>query len=149
MLTERPATLDDYEFLYALHKAAMQESISQIWGWDETWQQNYFQEKFDPTKRQILQWQGEDIGTISVEEKEGELYLALIELLPEFQGRGWGTAVLQNLIYQAQQQNKPLALHVLKTNLRAKALYERLGFSIVAIEAYKYKMQLTSQPVPD
>src|SRR5690606_17841390 len=106
MLTRRPATLDDYDFLYALRRAALKESVARTWGWDETWQQNYFREKFDPAKREVLQWQGEDVGTLAVREESDELYVALISIVPEFQGYGRGTAVLQNLIYQAQQTGK-------------------------------------------
>lgn len=149
MLTKRRATPDDYDFLYTLHKAAMKESVTRMWGWDEAWQQAYFRQKFDPTTREILQWQGQDIGTISVHEEADELYLAMIAILPEFQGRGWGTAVLHPLIHQAQQAGKPFTLHVLKTNPEARRLYERLGLQIVAEEEYKYKMQLASPPAPD
>ena len=149
MLTKRPATLHDYDFLYALHRAAMKESVARTWGWDEAWQQNYFREKFDPAKREVLQWQDQDVGTLSVREEEDELYVALISILPEFQGRGWGTAVLQNLIRRAQQTGKLFTLHVLKTNSEAQKLYKRLGLQVVAEEEYKYKMQLASQPTPD
>ena len=149
MLTKRPATLHDYDFLYALHRAAMKESVARTWGWDEAWQQNYFREKFDPAKREVLQWQDQDVGTLSVREEEDELYVALISILPEFQGRGWGTAVLQNLIHRAQQTGKTFTLHVLKTNPEAQKLYERLGLQITAEEDYKFKMQLASQPTPD
>jgi ribosomal protein S18 acetylase RimI-like enzyme len=149
VLTRRPATPDDYGFLYALHRAAMKESVARMWGWDEAWQQNYFREKFDPSKREVLQWQGQDIGTISVREGEDELYLALIAILPQFQGRGWGTAVVQELIHQAQQADKTFILHVLKTNPTAQKLYERLGLQIVAEEEFKFKMQFASPPAPD
>lgn len=149
MLTRRPATLDDYDFLYALRRAALKESVARTWGWDEAWQQTYFQERFDPAETEILQWQGQDVGTISVREEADELYLALLAILPEFQGRGWGTAVLQNLIHHAQHTGKTVTLHVLKTNPEAQKLYERLGLQIIAEEEYKFKMQLASQPTPD
>ncbi|GJM41698.1 MAG: N-acetyltransferase [Ardenticatenaceae bacterium] len=148
MLTKRPATIADYNFLYDLQRAALKESIARTWGWDEAWQQNYFREKFDPSKREIFQWQGEDVGTISIVEAEDELYLGLIAFLPQFQGRGWGTAVIQQLIEQAQQTGKTFTLHVLKTNPKAQKLYERLGLQIVAEEEYKFKMQLTSPSPP-
>lgn len=139
----------DYDFLFALHRAAMKESVARTWGWDEAWQQNYFREKFDPTKREVLQWNGKDVGTISVLEEENELYLGLIALLPQFQGRGWGTAVIQNLIHHAQQTGKTFTLHVLKTNPKARKLYERLGLQLIAEEDAKFKMQFASQPTPD
>lgn len=149
MLTKRPAAAEDYDFLYTLHKAAMKDSVSLTWGWDEAWQQNYFRAKFDPARRQILLWRGKPVGTISVQEEEEELYLALIEILPEFQGRGLGTAVIQNLIHQAQQTGKTFTLHVLKTNPDAQKLYKRLGLKVIAEEEFKLKMQLASRPTPD
>ena len=149
MLSKRPATVADYDFLYGLHKAAMKTAVSQTWGWDEAWQQNYFRGKFDPAKRVILLWDGQEIGTMSLEASAEELYLAYIAIAPRFQGRGWGTAVIQELIQQAQQQNKPLTLHVLQKNPRAKKLYERLGFQVVAVEQVKYKMQFASRQAPD
>ncbi len=114
----------------------MKEAIDQTWGWDESWQRNYFDDNFDPGKRHILQWQRQDVGTLSIRETKDELYLALIELLPQYQGRGWGTAVIQELMQQAQRTNKTFTLHVLKKNRRAVALYERLGLDIVASEEY-------------
>jgi ribosomal protein S18 acetylase RimI-like enzyme len=60
-----------------------------------------------------------------------------------------GTAVIQELIQKARQQNKVFTLHVLKTSPRAQALYERLGLEIIAEEELRYKMQFASQLAPD
>ena len=127
----------------------MKSAISQTWGWDEAWQKNYFKGKFDPAKREILLWDGQEIGTMSLEESDEALYVAYIAIAPPFQGRGWGTAVIQELIQQAEQKNKLLTLHVLQTNPRARKLYERLGFQVVAVEQVKYKMQFAPQQATD
>lgn len=148
MLTKRAANAADYDFLYALHKAAMYESISSTWGWDEAWQRNYFDAKFDPARREILLWQGKRIGTLSVQDEGTTLYLALIELLPDFQGRGLGTAIIQELIERTKRQNKDFCLHVLKTNVRARAFYERLGLEVVADEDQKLRMTFASRRTP-
>jgi ribosomal protein S18 acetylase RimI-like enzyme len=140
MIQRRHATLEDDDFLYQLHKAAMQAYISVTWGWDEIWQQNYFREHFDPTRRDILQVDGVDIGVVSIERREDAYYLALIEILPAYQGQGIGTAVIRDFIQQAIEANLPATLHVLKTNEPARRLYERLGFEITAVETHKYKM---------
>lgn len=52
--TLRPATAEDYDFLFALHRAAMREYIEPIWGWHEEWQEEYFRKKFDPHERQSI-----------------------------------------------------------------------------------------------
>jgi len=119
----------------------MKEYIETTWGWDESWQRDYFQAKWEPAKRQIIQVDGQDAGVLVIENRDGTLYLGLIEILPAFQGQGVGTAVIQDFIATAKAQNLPATLHVLKTNTPARQLYERLGFTIIAEEEHKYKMK--------
>ena len=141
MYTLRSATNDDYEFLYQLHRATMKAYIEVIWGWEESWQREYFQAKWDPTKRNIIQIEEDDAGVLVIENRQGQYYLGLIEILPEYQGRGVGTAVIQDFLAAAEAQNLPATLHVLKSNDPARKLYERLGFTIIAEEKHKYKMK--------
>jgi ribosomal protein S18 acetylase RimI-like enzyme len=136
----RPAETDDYDFLYQLHVASMKPSVEATWGWDEVWQSDYFRQHFDPSRRQIVQTEGQDVGVISVEHRSDEYYLALIEILPAYQGRGLGSALIRDFIRAAQECSLPAALHVLKANPAARRLYQRLGFVIIAEEEVKYKM---------
>lgn len=48
-------------------------------------------------------------------------------VLPPFQGRGIGTAVLERCIAMT---DRPLFLYVFVKNVRAVALYKRMGFSV-------------------
>ena len=137
----RPVTEQDYDFLYDLHKVAMRDYIEPIWGWHEEWQQEYFRRKFEPQRRRIIQVDGRDAGVLVVEWREDEIYLGLIELLPEFQRRGIGAAVVTDLLARARARRLPLALNVLKTNIPARRLYERLGFEIVEEEEARYRMR--------
>ena len=50
-------------------------------------------------------------------------------MLPAYQGRGIGTALIMALVTEANQQRVPLTLQVLKVN-PARRLYERLGFVV-------------------
>jgi len=138
--TLRPATPADFDFLFALHRAAMRAYIEPIWGWHEDWQLEYFREKYDSRQRQIIQVEGQDVGVLVVERRADELYLGLIELLPAFQGRGIGTAIIRGLIAQARAEGRPLGLHVLRTNAPARRLYERLGLRVVGEEPNRYRM---------
>ena len=138
--TLRPATPADFDFLFALHRAAMRAYIEPIWGWHEDWQLDYFREKFDSRQRQIIQVEEQDVGVLVVERWPDELYLGLIELLPGFQGRGIGTAIVHELIDQARAEGLPLGLHVLRTNEPARQLYEQLGLRVVAEEPNRYRM---------
>lgn len=138
--TLRPATPADFDFLFALHRAAMRAYIEPIWGWHEDWQLEYFREKYDSRQRQIIQVEGQDAGVLVVERRADELYLGLIELLLAFQGRGIGTAIIRGLIAQARAEGRPLGLHVLRTNAPARRLYERLGLRVVGEEPNRYRM---------
>jgi ribosomal protein S18 acetylase RimI-like enzyme len=140
MYTLRPATAADYDFLYQLHIASMKVYIAATWGWDEAWQLNYFNTHFDPAKRQIILVDETAAGAVSIEQREDEVYLALIELLPSHQGREIGTAVIQDIINAANAKGMRVSLHVLKANEPARRLYKRLGFTITAEEEVRYLM---------
>ena len=118
----------------------MREYIEATWGWEDEWQQEYFARKFDPRNRQIIEIEGQNAGVIVVEHHAEEHYIALIEILPAFQRRGVGTSIVRQLIDIAREDGLPLSLHVLKTNVPARRLYERLGFAVVQDEAVRYKM---------
>lgn len=136
----RQATMDDYDFLYNLHVLALRPYVEKLWGWEETWQREYFERKFDPKTRKIIQIEDQDAGVLVVQQCEGQLYIALIEILPQFHGRGVGTAIINDLCKQAHNLNQVVTLHVLRSNVPARRLYERLGFEVTAEEEYRIKM---------
>ncbi len=84
---------------------------------------------------------GRPVGVIVVQYRPGELYLELIELADEAQGRGLGTAMVRALIRYAHGTGRALSLHVLKANPRAQALYEREGLRIVEADDAKLRMR--------
>jgi len=136
----RPATPEDAEFLFHLLKATMREYVDQTWGWDEEWQQAYFQMRFDPTKNQIIVLDDQDIGVMSTEKRENEIFLSSIYILPEYQGQGIGTQLLKSLVAEAFGEGLPVTLRVLKVN-PARRLYERLGFSVIRETETRYFMK--------
>jgi ribosomal protein S18 acetylase RimI-like enzyme len=138
----RPATADDFDFLYRLHRAALKEYIAQTWGWDEGWQQRYFEQHFDPAASQVIQFKKRDAGVVSVVECEGEIFLANIAVTPDLQGQGIGTSVIQQVLDEAKRSGKPVVLRVLKVN-PARRLYERLGFSATGENETHYFMKAT------
>jgi len=136
----RTANPEDFDFLYRLHRAAIKDYVAQTWGWDEAWQQNYFRQQFNPSANQIIVSQGQDVGVVSVSEKDSEIFLSNIELLPEFQGRGIGTSVIRAVLEDAKRKEKAVVLRVLKVN-PVRRLYERLGFSVAGETATHYLMK--------
>jgi ribosomal protein S18 acetylase RimI-like enzyme len=144
----RPATPADSEFCYQLHKAAMGDYITAIWGWDEQVQQSFHARAFNPGRWQIITAAGTDIGMIDVEHRLAEIYLARLEVHPTYQGHGIGTHLIRALIDEATQNGQDLVLDVLTVNHRAQALYQRLGMKEVARHGdsnIKITMRLTRQ----
>jgi ribosomal protein S18 acetylase RimI-like enzyme len=124
----RATRAEDRQFLFDLKRATMREYVDATWGWDEAEQVAFFDKHFDPTRRQILQVGQVDIGVVAVEENADEIYLAEIQVLPSWQGRGIGSSFVESLIARGVGSDRPVTLRVLRTNPRAAALYTRLGF---------------------
>ena len=142
----RPATQNDYDFMYGLLVATMKEYVDQTWGWEEPYQQERFQTTFAPADYQIILVNGHDIGAISVDRRDAELFLSEIQIAPEHQRRGFGTAVIQDLIHEAERQRLPVGLQVLKVN-PARRLYERLGFRVTDETDTHYQMSRPTSSV--
>ncbi len=148
MFLLRQVTEADYAFLYSLHTTTMKEYVTQTWGWDETIQQTMFRDKFDPGRSHIVEVDGRAVGVLSVERRPGTLFLANLQILPEEQGRGLGTAIISTLLAQASGSGISVTLQVLKVN-PARRLYERLGFVIVGETTTHYLMSVTPPCSPD
>lgn len=139
-ITTRTATSDDDEFLWQLLKATMRDYVDQVWGWDETWQHDYFRETFDPGENQIVVLLGQDIGVIAAKKTETAVFLLRIYILPEYQGRGIGTQLLESVKTKAFREGLPVTLRVLKVN-PARNWYERLGFVVTEERETHYCMK--------
>jgi ribosomal protein S18 acetylase RimI-like enzyme len=146
--TLRPATAADYTFLYQLHVATMKPSVIQVWGWDEELQAGRFRQHFDPGHLRIVIVDGQEIGVLEVEERPSERFLANLRILPAFQGQGWGTCILHDLLIQAHEAGVPMTLQVLKVNHAARRLYERLGFYVTEETSTHYRMSTQPRDPP-
>ncbi len=144
----RQATHDDYDFLYRLHVAAMKEVVAQVWGWDDTQQEEFFAARFDAAATRIVTVDGRAVGMIVVEWSETEACIERIEILPEYQGRGLGAAIFGQVLGEADARRLPVRLRVLKVN-PAQRLYTRLGFIVTGETETHLLMQRlpSSEPV--
>lgn len=142
IITTRNATQNDYEFLYALNSKAMREYVQATWGWDETWQQNYFKEHFRPEANKIIMLNLEDVGRIEFFNEANAVRVSNIQILPEYQNKGIGSAIMLKIIQQAQDRKQCVTLQVLKVN-PARRFYERLGFFVEDEDDVHFKMKRT------
>jgi GNAT superfamily N-acetyltransferase len=111
-----------------VNRAAYEDVVRKQFGqWDETWQRQHFEEKWTPETCEVVEKAGRRIGALSVSRTSEEVRIIDIQLLPEFQGHGIGTARLQRELQFADERALPARLQVLREN-RARALYEQVGF---------------------
>ena len=79
----------------------------------------------------IVSRAGRRIGYRCVARNVDAIILVDVALLPEYQGRGIGTRLLQPLLDEADAARLPVSAHVEEAN-PARRLYARLGFETVA-----------------
>jgi ribosomal protein S18 acetylase RimI-like enzyme len=80
-----------------------------------------------------IYYAGKKVGAYWIEEREQVVHLHGIVIAPSYQGQGIGTQVLKHLMEQYQGRMDAIELGVHTSNVRARALYERLGFRIVKV----------------
>ena len=148
-ITLRPATWEDADFLYHLHRASLKEYVEQTYGkWDDEWQRQHFRQHLNPDACQVIVSEGQDVGVVCQVEREEEVFLSILKVLPEYQGRGIGTSIIQSVLREAHRKGMPVALQVLKVN-PARRLYERLGFVTTGETETHYQMRATPVPTPN
>ncbi|MBR7748246.1 GNAT family N-acetyltransferase [Undibacterium baiyunense] len=78
----------------------------------------------------LLLWQEDSVGRIVFAQDESSIRLIDIAIKSEWQGKGYATQVLVGLQEYASSHGKAISLAVQSTNLRAFAVYQRLGFVV-------------------
>jgi ribosomal protein S18 acetylase RimI-like enzyme len=79
----------------------------------------------------VIEIDGERAGRLRIVRAADHHELAGIQLLPAHQGHGIGTHLVEQFLVEARTAGVPARLSVEKDNPRARALYERLGFTKV------------------
>lgn len=137
-LRVRPERDADLPFLRRLYRSTRAAELAAT-GWDEAMCRWFCDQQFDARHQD---WNHRYPGTVRLlllrgTDPVGRLYLDIdgpdwrvvdIAFLPSACGRGSGSALLRDLIRQADAAGKGLVLCVDPLNIRALALYQRLGF---------------------
>ena len=112
----------------------MRDVIEKTWGWDDAWQQADFSKRLSECVVSIIEVDGELAGSLWVDPKPESVHIVELQIVPELQGKGLGTATMMTVIQDGATRGVPVTLSVVPANPRAKRLYERLGFEITAVE---------------
>lgn len=140
-LSFRRATSDDTEFARSVHHAAFRETIIKQFGsWDEAIEDGYFEEDWSQPGFQIVSWNGVECGYLLYTITSSQITLEELVILPNFQGKGIGTTIINDLKQKATAQSVPLQLQVLKEN-SARELYLRQGFEPTGETTTHIKME--------
>jgi ribosomal protein S18 acetylase RimI-like enzyme len=91
-------------------------------------QDRWYHDQMPDASYQVVLVDGEPAGRLYVERRGDEIRIVDISLLPEHRGKGLGTALLRELLAEADAAGKRITIHVERFN-PALRLYERLGFA--------------------
>lgn len=142
----RAASVSDLEFLFRVSTGAMQPvdmALNPSKAFDREEEFKKYKEKFIPDEIQIITLEGRDVGRLRVVRGGDSIYVGGIQILPEFQGKGIGTALFQDLIEESEKTGRSITLEVHDVNIKAIDFYKSLGFISVGSELNKTHMEFT------
>ncbi|MFF1359624.1 GNAT family N-acetyltransferase [Streptomyces sp. NPDC058297] len=130
VLQVRLATVEDHQWLFKLHEQAHMELVERAYGpWNKDQQRAFFSPVVNDHEVFIFSDGDRQVGAVYLGERDGEVWLELVEVLPEFQRRGYGTRVLRWVVARASEQGMGTLLQVHRVNEDARRLYLSEGFT--------------------
>lgn len=90
----------------------------------------------------VVEVDGRDAGRLRVVRRDGLVEIAGLQLLPEHQSQGVGRTVVDLVVARARADRLPVELGVEKDNPRARAFWERCGFSYVGEDETEHRLRL-------
>jgi GNAT superfamily N-acetyltransferase len=142
LIVLRPATADDEAFVNDLLFTTMHEYVEATWPNDPVAHQHYYQiNQCDPSNTRIIQLDGKDVGRLSTTVRADCVFIDEIHILPEYQGRGVATNLVEQIFKEAREKGLPVNLTVLTVNHRAQNLYGKMGFKVIGEKEHRMHMQ--------
>ena len=152
-----PARDADNQWLDQLRRDAYRELFDATWGaWDEARHRRHFAASIEQGNIRIIRVDGHQVGMLQLLEHHscltpgdpgtGVIEIAEIQLRPEAQRQGIGTAVLSDVIRSARERRMDVRLSTGRMNEHALRLYLRLGFHITQTSESHVHMALTHAP---
>ncbi|MGN6570661.1 MAG: GNAT family N-acetyltransferase [Pseudolabrys sp.] len=127
----RPCHPDDAAFVLTLTETVIRANSERTFGaWDPDFHRAAFANAFGRLDHSIVVCNGAEAGYVAIDHRPDAEYLQWLLLMPAFQGRGLGSAIVSDLIAAAHGAGKPVQLRVLPINTGAQRLYARLGFAV-------------------
>lgn len=148
----RPIREEDRAFLVRVYGSTREEELSMT-GWSREEkdafisqqfhaQHTHYTEYFREADYHVILIDGKKAGRLYIQQKEDEIRIVDIALLPEFRGQGAGRKMLENILQQGKDTGLPVRIHVEQYN-RALSLYHCLGFKKIEQTGIYYLMEKT------
>ncbi|OIV36321.1 GNAT family N-acetyltransferase [Mangrovactinospora gilvigrisea] len=125
----RPAVGGDARVVAELRAVVMRPDLERLGRFDERRVRQRFLDAFVPEHAWVIEVDGAFAGCVAMRPAEDERWLEHFFLDPALQGRGVGSAVLEELLARADRDGVVVRLNVLSGS-RAQRLYARLGFVV-------------------
>jgi ribosomal protein S18 acetylase RimI-like enzyme len=139
-VTERAVTDDDYGQLWRLHVDAMRDYVAATHGWVDEVQERLFREGWQRKIAQRVLVDDVVIAAWLIERRPDDVFLSFVEVASSYRRRGIGTTIVRRILSEAGAVRLPARLQVLRSNLEARRLYERLGFRVEDETATHFRM---------
>ena len=139
----RPVRANDFKYCERLYFDGMKSVIEEL-KLDWAAQARGFREQWVVTEGEIITLNDSDVGWLQLKILEEGLFIAQLFVDAAFQRRGVGTAVMKQLIAEAERRKRPLLLAVVKSN-PAVRLYRRLAFQVTHEDERKFYMKREPQ----
>ncbi len=151
----RPATAEDVEFLadVVVQATRAQHRLPDEFD-EEQWRAGFGEWTLDElhgaipdSVTSVIEVCNRRVGRLRVVRTAERIELCGIQLLPDIQRQGIGTAIIEGLQAEAVVACIPLDLDVEKDNPDARRLYEHLGFTQLGETAEEYKLRWNPAPL--
>ena len=153
-LAFRAATEADLPFLSRLYASTRLEELA-VTLWSEAQkaafldmqfqaQHAHYRKHYPEADWLVVERAGQDIGRLYIERWPSQHRIIDIAFLPEHRRKGYGSALLRDLIDEAWFAGKSASIHVEKNN-PARLLYVELGFTVVEDKGV-YDLMMSAPP---
>ncbi len=140
--TIRNSERGDLDFILDPTRETFKEHVIKAHGkWDKTKQRKDWETNLDPEFHKIIELNRKRIGLYATTEDSVNITLDLVFLTPEYQGKGIGSQIVNNLIEEAEKKSKSLTLKVLRSNIDARTFYENKGFQVVKEDEKRFYLE--------
>ena len=136
-ITLRAVAAGDEDFLFSVYASTRADEMARVdWTAEQQAaflhmqfraQSQHYVENYVGAAFQVILQNGQPAGRLYVHQRENEIRIMDIALLPEFRGQGIGATLLHDILAQGKNLNLPVTIHVEQFN-PAMRLYQRLGF---------------------